>query len=676
MASSLLGVVPLLAAILASPCPTGPVDWSRDGRWIAWTGVESTAAPALSEGWLLSPRGSGPAVAAAREVHRVWATRFPSLESVLIEESEHPLSSPRWSPDGRTMVYGRFVASDPESRDVQSGRFEVVVRSGLDRERVVVIDPDLRLDAGERAALPGLRPEPSPDGKRIAVPRPGAAGGLWLARLDDSGAATTTIENAVAPAWSPDGRRLAYFNVVRFGPTAATSIALQVTPPGDRVVRFPGVPGALTADFLAWAQDGRSLLAITGPARGSLRNAQLNLVRIGLDGALVDRPSNLESSPPINAARSLRGPGGLVPNEKPVSLRAELTMDANQEEGVCLVETDGREQVFRWGNLLNQNTFKRFHPLDPLMRLDAPALAPDGRVAAFRVDDGTGAGLLALVDLETEALSLIAPDEATRRRWLDRLAACALARILEWAPDGEAAPARPTVLPVMTELNGPEPRRFALGRLARFATSLLGGPDAEGADGLDEFRLFFAYLNQDYETAARRLDAVEAAADDPRSRLRWLGLRAQILLERGRVENARGIVDYLARQTRATTLSIEQSADGFAIAGEVPPDTAWVDRLRKTAEDAALHKATAGAVDGDDGTGTVDGFGGLDGWDQDRMPNVPFAPPPGVDGGIAPIAPDQFNPPVLQPPPGAAIPQARYAPFPPPPLRPEAVPRP
>ncbi|OJW19505.1 MAG: hypothetical protein BGO49_09305 [Planctomycetales bacterium 71-10] len=633
----------MLTAALATACPTGPVDWSRDGLWIAWTAVELPDSPALPRGWLRSPLGDEPPPASGRNSHRIWATRFPSLESALILDSPHPLSSPCWSADGRSMAYARFVSSDPARDGVQRGRFEVVIRSGLDRERSVVIDPGLALDAEGRKSLAASRPALGPDGRRVVVPRPGRESGLWLVLLDDSGA-VMTLEDAVAPAWSPDGRRLAFLKV-RPGPAGPPVVSLHVSPPAARLDGPLGIENALTPDFLAWAPDGRSLLAIANPMRGPFRSTQLDLVRIGLDGGPAGRPSNLESTPPANANRRLQGQVGMADPGKPPSLRIELSMDAGQEEGVCLVETNGREQILRWGNLLTQNTFKRFHPLDPGLRIDAPALAPDGRTAAFRVDDGTGAGLLALIDLNTEELSLVAPDEATRRRWLDRLADCALSHLLEWIPGEEVASARPTVLPILAELGGLHQRRYTLSRLARFASPLLKERAGEGPDGLDEFRLFFSYLNQDYASASRWLDAVEAGTDDPEALLRWLGLRAQIFLGDGQVEKARGIIDYLARETRRPSLSVEETAGGYKLSGEPLPDAAWVDHLRQKSSDLAAQRIRPGRGDRVDGGEPVDPFSDFEAGGPDPIPNIPFAPPPGV----VPIVPDEFNPPGLRP---------------------------
>lgn len=646
MSSSLLGLAHVLTAALATACPTGPVSWSGDGRWITWTAVEAADAPALPRDWLLPLRRPTPlpAPAPVRRIHRIWASRFPSLESVLIEESPHPLSSPSWSTDGRSMAYARFVSAEPDRPGIQRGRFEVVVRSGLDRRRDVVIDPGLELDAEGRAAVAATRPALSPDGGRVAVQRPGSPAGIWVVLLDDSGA-VQAIEEAVSPAWSPDGRRLAYMKISP-GPSGEDRATVHVSPPAAGAARQPVPQGWLMPDFLAWGLDGRSLLMIAGPPRGALRTSQLDLVRVGLDGGVLGRLSNLESIQPNFAQRRNLGPAQASVPDKAASLRVELTMDAGQEEGVCLVETNGTEQVFRWGNLLTQNTFKRFHPLEPGLRLDAPSLAPDGRTLAFRVDDGTGAGLLALIDLSTEDVSLVAPDEATRRRWLDRLVACALLHIGEWLPGEEAAAARPTALPILSELGGLQPRRHRLARLARFASSLLKDSADGSRDGYDEFRLFFSYLNSDYDSASRWLDAVESAAEDPSARLRWLGLRAQILLGNDQLERARGVIDYIAREVRPAVVSLEEAGGGFVLTTGKQPDAAWADHLRQKASESALRRAAIGRAGR---PAPDDPFAELPGAEQDRMPNVPFVMPPGGDPDLVPIMPDEFNPPGLAP---------------------------
>src|SRR5215212_2529010 len=66
-------------------------------------------------------------------LHRLWATRADNSVSVLLEESPGPLTSPVWSPDGKSLAFGRLV---PEGEG--KARFEIVVQDAPDRKHVLV----------------------------------------------------------------------------------------------------------------------------------------------------------------------------------------------------------------------------------------------------------------------------------------------------------------------------------------------------------------------------------------------------------------------------------------------------------------------------------------------------------------------------------------------------------
>ncbi|AMV39475.1 PD40 domain-containing protein [Planctomyces sp. SH-PL62] len=645
MLSSLVGLPHVLSAALATVAFGAPIDWSRDGRWIAHLAVDSAEAPALPHGWILAPAIPSPTPAAARRVYRLWATRAGSSDSVLLAESSDPLSSPTWGPDGRSLVFGRFVATQPDGPSSVRGRYEVVVQSGLDQKRVIVVQPDLELDAESRAAIVLLRPTLSADGRRLAIPRPGPAGGVWLLRLDED-RVSRTIDAARFPAWSPDGLRLVYLKLAP-GPDGP-GVSVHLLNPAGGGDRLLSNDAALTASPPVWGLDSQTILMIASPTRGPFRHTQVDLVRINVEAGFSARISTLEAAAPVNVPQRFRGPATAVGERLP-TIHVELALDGEQEQGVCLVDADGQDQVMKWYTVQTQNTFKRFHPLDAGLRIRAPALSPDGRTLAFRVLDGGPSGLAAFCDLNTEEIVLIAPDAATRDRWLDRLAACAVDLIQTWLPmtAGDGPGNRATILPILSELGGIHPRQYRLQRLAKFARSLLEElPPADRADpspeSFEEFRLFFAYLNRDYATAERHLDAVEAASDDPGSRLRWLCLRTQILLGQGEVDRARGIIDYIDRETNVRAVKLEHSPAGPVLTEVENPENAWAKHLAQKATDGALRRAQAG-MDGLDFEEAREPDPGLGPGELDRMPNLPFAPNAGVDQGLNPIAPDEFG---------------------------------
>ena len=115
--------------------------------------------------------------------------------------------SAAWSPDGRTIAFSRVAPVAEGSAEWRSS----VELLDLDAEssRRLVID-----------GLPSARvrdPAWHPDGARIAfveaMPRAGRGGRLWIVDRDGGRATPLSREGTAvyAPAFSPDGRRIAYF---------------------------------------------------------------------------------------------------------------------------------------------------------------------------------------------------------------------------------------------------------------------------------------------------------------------------------------------------------------------------------------------------------------------------------------------------------------------------------
>src|SRR5437868_5032644 len=95
-----------LSALALIGCLHAPVLWSPDGHWLAYTMAFRSEPAGLSPGWLFetaAPEGAAlsaaPTGRLAPLTYRLWATRAETRESVLLEESRGPLTSPTWSPD-------------------------------------------------------------------------------------------------------------------------------------------------------------------------------------------------------------------------------------------------------------------------------------------------------------------------------------------------------------------------------------------------------------------------------------------------------------------------------------------------------------------------------------------------------------------------------------------------
>ena len=346
----------------------------------------------------------------------------------------------------------------------------------------------------------------------------------------------------------------------------------------------------------------------------------------------------------MNNLRRNRDP--LVParDEKTPSIKAELSLDREQDQAVFLADVEGQEQAVKWCNVRTQNTFKRFHPLDQSLRIGALTLSPDGQTAAFRVEVGGSLGLPVFCDLSSEAITLVAPDAAMRSMWLSRLASCATDLINLWlqpAAGGEP-PVRATILPVPGEIVGNNPRQLRLNRLAKFAKGLLDEPLSPSSlttqnstcGSIEEIKFFFDYLRGDYRAAEVRLDTFVARAQSANARLRWLCLRAQILLGQSEVERARGIIEYVSRATRTESHQLEDTPLGPVLTSLPSPENDWAKLLSQKATEIARRRSPKHSGNPDDPE-NLEPTPGV--WEHRRRPQLPFAPDDQEPEGLAPI---------------------------------------
>jgi dipeptidyl aminopeptidase/acylaminoacyl peptidase len=404
-------------------------------------------------------------------------------------------TTPRWSPDGRTLA---FV----------SDRMAILIKGGAGEEAGVDEPPDegarqvwlLPMDGGEARQLTRLPKDVkdirwSPDGQRLCLVsaavraereedrrQPGDPperdmhlidrlqymlngegyiyrdpSNLWLADVADGAVRRLTggASRDEQPAWSPDGRRIAFTsNRHRDADLTWRTDIYAVEVDGGGVTRITGGKGDRVFGHAAWSPDGRWIAAIGHryPARGASRSDVWRFRSTENDeGQNLSADSDRDAAAAMNS--DLFGFGVTRPHW---SRDGSTILFAAPDEGSyelwrLTVADGGMERVTRGEHYLS--------------RADATSLA-DGsrRVAAIRVDAMSPPDV---VGLDVPAASVGSKGRPVRRlsqlmdeRWDDVRRAEPVARwhevdgrrIQGWfyrAPDRNGQPA-----PLVVEIHG------------------------------------------------------------------------------------------------------------------------------------------------------------------------------------------------------------------------------
>ncbi|HEY7282869.1 MAG TPA: hypothetical protein VID47_14885 [Actinomycetota bacterium] len=199
----------------------GQADWSPDRSELAFTCVTTRSSICVS-----TPEGS----------HAV-VLRLPAGLVAAVH--------PHWSPDGTRIAFAGVTSTTPLHSQI-----EVMNADGSDVHRIT------NLAAG------ATDPTWSPDGKHIAFQS--LDGDIWVMNADGTAARAlrhTTAEE-LEPAWSPDGTRIAFSAVV--GQSGATTAPTGLNGSSIYVMHDDGrFPTQLTAPGVAvwpaWSPDGREI---------------------------------------------------------------------------------------------------------------------------------------------------------------------------------------------------------------------------------------------------------------------------------------------------------------------------------------------------------------------------------------------------------------------------------
>jgi serine/threonine protein kinase len=365
------------AGTLSPPAGTRPQAPAR-GRWLAASlGIAAIAAIAgaylagLRRGNTPPPTSSSPAPASATSFQKL--TSLPGVES-----------DPALSPDGRSFY---FVANKPSGRDLD------IFFAPVGGKKPIDLTADSLAD--------DTHPSPSPDGSLIAFRSERAGGGLFL--MGATGESVRRLaDGCFDPSWSPDGRQIVCTTVESPPYDRPGGGALRIVEVESGAIRELGTGDAASP---AWSPHGRRIAYWGMPADESgwrdlwtVGTAGGEPVRVTEDAATDWNPV---WSPDGRFLHFLSDRGG-SPNLWRVAIDEETGRTASPPQGLVL-PTEYARHIYRVGNrwvytaLASHSAIERLtldpdrlavvgsprNLLDSTNVLLAVALSPDGRTLAF-----------------------------------------------------------------------------------------------------------------------------------------------------------------------------------------------------------------------------------------------------------------------------------------------------
>lgn len=339
-------------------CTQSEFAWSPDDRQIAFLAASPNSAIDV-----MSADGSG--------VHTVCA----------VKRCGPYLDSPRWSPDGSTLVFsnqgniagfsgphgvtggtafngGDSGATGGAGPGVPISNIWIAKPDGSDVKHLTQPDSCKAGQAGVEPCAADAAPTWSPDGTHIAFTRNGLfevvnADGSDIRRL----ATCVVCDLTHGPVWTPDGQAIAY--------GANDAVRITTLDGKTTVLRTCGGSGCLSPTQLTWSPSGAQVAFFAGgsPTQG-------NIWAIGRDGKGLHRISTGANSCCLAWVGSVPAGGKPIPRipaAGPLHLSGTIAFDAPNEGLELLSLGPGTRHEFR---------------VTPIGGL-APTWSPDGREIAY-----------------------------------------------------------------------------------------------------------------------------------------------------------------------------------------------------------------------------------------------------------------------------------------------------
>lgn len=356
----------LMAALLGGVASSALAQFRVEVSGIGLTQVPIALAPLRGEG--AAPQAISAIVRA--DLERSGVFRGVEAGGDAMDETTRPDMSV-WRQRGADALAGGSMQRLADGRwDVRFRLWDVVRDQDLGGEGWVVPEADLRLSAHKIAdyIYQKLTGEQGAFSTRLAyVTKGGKQYRLWVADADGENArpALTSTEPIISPAWSPDGRQLAYVSFEARKPV----IYVHDVATGHRrlLANFRGSNSAP-----AWSPDGRTLAVTLSRDGGS----QLYLI-----AAAGGEPRRLTQSQSIDT---------------------EPVFSPDGQSLYFVSDRGGAPQIYRMaigGGAAQRVSFSGNYNV-------SPAISPDGRSMAFIARSG-GAFRLNVMDLASGNVAAI-----------------------------------------------------------------------------------------------------------------------------------------------------------------------------------------------------------------------------------------------------------------------------